>query len=183
MMHHMPTPNPRLTITLTPTTSARMRRMSELTGNSQSSMISELLDSSGQVFDRLILILEAANTARETVARETVAGLERAQGKIEHQLGLVLEHMDEASKPLLEQAEAIRRRTRRRPSGQPRSGGRAAGGASAPTPISNRGVRSDLKTGEKLGSMRVPADLVREKRKSKKALDKVTVKGVFHGPV
>lgn len=182
-MHRMPTLNPRLTITLTPTTAARMRRMSELTGNSQSSMISELLDGSGQVFDRLILLLEAAHMARETVADETVAGLERAQDKIEQQLGLVLEQMDEAGRPLLEQAEAIRRRARRQPQGRPRSGGRAAGGAPVPTPLSNRGVRSDRKTGKKLGTMRATADLAREKPNPKKALDEVTVKGGSHGPV
>lgn len=183
MMRRMPTLNPRLTITLTPSTAARMRRMSELTGNSQSSMISELLDGSAQVFDRLIVILEAAHVAREAVADETVAGLERAQSKIEQQLGLVLETMDDSARPLLEQAEAIRRRARRQPKARERSGGRAAGGAPVPTPLSNRGVRSDHKTGKKLGTMRAAADLAREKSKPKKALDKVTVKGASHGPV
>ena len=59
----MPTPNPRLTITLEPSTAAQLRRMSELTGNSQSSMISELLSQSAPVFDRLITVLEAAEVA------------------------------------------------------------------------------------------------------------------------
>lgn len=179
MMRRMATSNPRLTITLTPTTAARLRRMSELTGNSQSAMISELLDGSGQVFDRLIVLLEAAHTAREAVTDETVAGLDRAQAKIEEQLGLVLENMDEGARPLLEHAEAIRRRARRRPQGRQRSDGHAGAAATVPTPISNRGVRSDHGKGKKPVSMRVSGHLAGEKS----ATEKRAKKGARNGAV
>ena len=59
-MHRMTTKNPRLTITLEPALAAQIKRMSELTGNSQSAIISELLDGSAPVFERVIKVLEAA---------------------------------------------------------------------------------------------------------------------------
>ena len=60
----MATSNPRLTITLEPSTAAQLRRMSELTGNSQSQMVSEILAQSSEVFERMIRVLEAAEVAR-----------------------------------------------------------------------------------------------------------------------
>ena len=59
----MPTKNPRLTMTLTPTTAAQHRRLSELTGSSQASLISELLEGRSS-FSKLIHVLEAAHLAK-----------------------------------------------------------------------------------------------------------------------
>ena len=63
----MATKNPRLTITLQPSLAAQLRRLSELTGNSQSGLIAELLEGSGPVFDRMIKVMEAAKTAKEAM--------------------------------------------------------------------------------------------------------------------
>jgi hypothetical protein len=141
----MPAINPRLTITLRPSTAAQVRRMSELTGNSQSALISDLLEANEGVFDRLITVLAAAEQAKEAFRKETTAGLNEAQRKIEKQLGLVLETVDEATAPILQEAERIARRKARGSTG----GGRVAGGAGMAratrarvTPPSNRGVRS-----------------------------------------
>ena len=60
MMHPMTTQNPRLTITLQPTIAAQLKELSRLTGNSQSSLIAELLDGSSAVFARVIQVLTAA---------------------------------------------------------------------------------------------------------------------------
>ncbi|GAI87794.1 unnamed protein product, partial [marine sediment metagenome] len=87
----MPTLNPRITVTLPPATAAQLRRMSELTGNSQSQMVSELLEQSSDVFDRMICVLEAAEAAQQSAREETAAKLERAQAKVERQLGLMLD--------------------------------------------------------------------------------------------
>ena len=134
----MPTPNPRLTVTLEPSTAAQLRRMSELTGNSQSQMVSEILTQSSEVFERLIRVLEAAEVARQAAREETASRLDRAQAKVEKQLGLLLGTMDDMSRPLIEDAEKVRRRARRATAvgdGLPRQ--RTARGA--PTPMSNRG--------------------------------------------
>nr|CRY95076.1 hypothetical protein [uncultured prokaryote] len=177
----MQTKNPRLTITLEPSTAAQLDRMSELTGNSKSSMIAELLTNSSPVFERMIKVLEAAQLVQQEAKQKTAEGLERAQAKIEKQLGLMLDWMDDSSRPILEQAEKVQRRGRRRPAVD--AGGarpRTAGGARL-TPPSNRGVRSTHKTGGKQATMRVPGGVGREKSKpanpTKKPLGKRTVKG------
>lgn len=150
-MHHfiyydalMSTNKPRITITLEPVTSLQLRRISELTGNSQSSMVSEVLEQAAPVFDRLIKVLEAADiaqksaeAAKKSVRLQSVGQLDLAQQRIEQQMGLVLDDFDNATAPLLEELEKVSRRHR--------AGGQAvrrthADAASAP--LSNRGVRS-----------------------------------------
>lgn len=145
----MPTANPRLTITLEPTLAAQLRRLSELTGNSQSKLIAELLEGSSVVFDRLIQVLEAAETAKLTLKAKTTQDLEAAQTRVEQQLGLVLEDFDQVTAPLLAQAEAITRRARRGPQGDARRAPRAGRAAASLTPPSNRGVRSTRKQAKK----------------------------------
>ena len=139
----MPAKNPRLTITLQPSLAAQLRKLSELTGNSQSALIGDLLEGTGPVFDRMIQVLEAAKTAKESMRGKLADDMEQAQSKMEGALGVVLEGFDQFTGSLLDEAEAVTRRARRK---GPASGARApAGGlgAAAPTPISNRGVRSD----------------------------------------
>lgn len=145
----MPTNNPRLTITLEPLLAAQLRRLSELTGNSQSKLIAELLEGSTPVFERLIRVLEAAHAAKDVLRTSTVRDMEAAQTKLEAQFGLALETMDDATLPLLKQAEAITRRARKgRQAPVPSASGTALPSppAAAATPLSNRGVRLTRKT-------------------------------------
>lgn len=133
----MPAKNPRLTITIEPQLAVQLRRLSELTGNSQSALISELLEGSSVVFSRLIKVLEAARDARAAVRGSIASDLEHVQGNLEHRLGLTLDLADELSErqDTNETAKEIVRRAGR-------------GGVSPPaprlgvTPASNRGVRS-----------------------------------------
>lgn len=106
----MPTLNPRVTVTLTPTSAAVLRELSQLAGNSQSAIVAELLESSLPVLERVVLALRAASTIQASAKVEIAAGLERAQSKLEDQLGLMLGDMDETMRPLLEQAEKVARR-------------------------------------------------------------------------
>jgi len=138
----MPTINPRITVTLTPTLHARLRRLSELTGNSQSALVSDLLDGSGPIFDRTIRVLEAAQDAKEEMKGKLSADLAVAQAKLERQMGLMLDVFDSASGNLLDEVEAIKRRARRSSKG----GAVKPTGAAVSTPLSNRGVRSTTKT-------------------------------------
>lgn len=165
----MPTPNPRITITLEPSTAAQLRRMSTLTGNSQSAMVSELLTQSAPVFDRLIKVLEAAVTAEAEAKEQAVASLERAQQKLEQQLGLALDVFEEGARPLLERAEKVKRRARRSDAGGAPLAGippeRKRARISTSTPLSNRGVRSDPKTGKKPATARVSGELKQESYK------------------
>lgn len=151
----MPAKNPRLTITLQPTLAAQLRRLSELTGNSQSALIAELLDGSTAVFDRLIRVLEAAELAKDSIRGSVGKDLDQAQTRIEGQLGLMLEDFDQGTAPLLDLAETIARRGRKTVSAAARDGGQAErrtparAAARLGTPLSNRGVRSDPKKAKK----------------------------------
>ena len=84
----MPTKNPRLTITLNPSLSVQLREISRLTGNSQSSVISQLLEGSHAVFDRIIAVLLAADSAKRSLRGNISQQISSAQTEIEQQLGL-----------------------------------------------------------------------------------------------
>lgn len=162
----MSTTNPRLTITLQPSVSAQIRELSRLTGNSQSGVISELLESSSPVFERLIKVLAAAESAKAELGGQVKRDLEAAQTRVERQLGLILEDFSDVTKPILDQAEGIRRRARSEAARDAKAPSRRAPGA-APTPLSNRGVRSDKPTTKHIAkfqgsSLRKPGKLGRK---------------------
>lgn len=121
---------------------ARLKRLSELSGNSQSALIAELLQGAAPVMDRLIKLMEAAKDVRSELAGNLVADMEAAQSRVEAQLGLALEDFDQLNASLVDQAETVKRRGA--DAGMRK---RAGGGSPAPsTPMSNRGVRSIKKT-------------------------------------
>ena len=140
-MHRMPTKNPRLTVTLQPGTSAQLSELSRLTGDSQSAIIADILEKSAPVFERVIRVLAAAEEAKAELKGRMASDLDKAQDKIERQLGLALEGLDEYTVSLLDEVEAVRRRARRAPTDGKRSAAVGARGART-TPPSNRGVRS-----------------------------------------
>jgi multidrug efflux pump subunit AcrA (membrane-fusion protein) len=144
MMHRMPTQNPRITITLTPSTHSLLRELSSLTGNSMSSTLAELLAGNEPVFQRMVTVLRAAKEVQEEGRASMLEALTKAQARVEEQLGLALEAMDDGSRPLLDKAEEVRRRGRK---GAPLAGVAAARDG-VPTPPSNRGVRSTANPGK-----------------------------------
>ena len=147
----MPTLNPRITITLDESTALQLRRLSELTGNSQSKLVSELLQESGPVFSRTIVVLEAAQRAKEALKTGSAARLSSAQGRVEAELGMALpEPLDTSTLPLFGAVEKIARRGSRQRSPGPeastvqersrRARGATKGASSvAVHPLSNRG--------------------------------------------
>lgn len=89
----MPTQNPRISVTLTPEIAALLDRLSVLVGNSKSSMVAELLAEAVPIFERMITVLEAAQTLKEQATggiAEIGAGLALAHARMESQLGLCL---------------------------------------------------------------------------------------------
>jgi len=141
MMHFMPTANPRLTITLEPAVSACLRRLSEVTGNSQSKLIAELLEGSVPVFQRVIATIEAAKLASDEIRGKLASDMQGAQSRIEAQVGIVFDEFDGATAPLLEAVNAVKRRARKGTGARARGAVRAADSEPS-TPMSNRGVRS-----------------------------------------
>ena len=182
----MSTTKPRITITLEPVTALQLKRISELTGNSQSSMVSEVLEQATPVFERLIRILEAAEAAKksaeaaqQSVMIQSVGHLELAQRRVERQLGLVLDDFDEASAPLLAELEEVQRRARK---GAPATGKGAARGA-ASTPLSNRGVRSTTTPRKSTNKTITSDDLLRKSEQAEKQAKKPTKKSSKKVPV
>lgn len=106
----MKSTNPRITVTLTPGVYSVLREMSRLTGNSQSALVGDLLESSLPVFERLVSTLAAAAAVEEAAKSEIAAGMQRAQHRLEAQLDLGLAEFDVASRPVLDAAEKIARR-------------------------------------------------------------------------
>jgi len=146
---HMPIKNPRLTITLEAHFAAQLRRLSELTGNSQSQIISELLEDSEGVFSKMIQVLEAAQVARQEIKGCITLDIQKAQERMERQLGLSIDDpADTVTLPLLAEVEKVARRRRKQtagPAGAQLAGtvrGRLAASVPTETPLSNRGVRS-----------------------------------------
>lgn len=109
----MPTKNPRLSVTLRPELSAILDRLSKLTGNSKSAMVAELLDTAIPVFQRMSQVLEAAESLKAQAGESfdhLSAGMARAQARMESQLDLVLDDMDQGFLPILKEAEKVSRR-------------------------------------------------------------------------
>lgn len=169
----MATKKPRLTITLEPALSDSLRRLSELTGNSQSSLISEMLSGSGPIFEKMIRVLEAAEVAKGAIKGRVTRGLDDAQTKFEKALGLSLVGFDELEAVLLEVAEPP-------PKGQTATASESAAAAAIsaqPTPLSNRGVRSDPQTRKTQGKSRAYKDLLSKSEHAQKTTQKRTKKG------
>jgi len=110
MLRSMATLNPRITVTLTPAVQAVLRELSALGGQSQSSIVGELMETSLPVLERVVLALRAASTIQANAKAELAGSLERAQAKLEGQMDLMLQQMDRDTLPLLEAAEKVKRR-------------------------------------------------------------------------
>ncbi len=149
----MPTLNPRISITLKPSLAAVLRELSRLAGNSQSAIVAEMLEASQPIFEKMVMVMHAAAKVKDAARQDMAAGLERAHGRLEEQLGLISFEFDEAAKPVLDAAERIDRRSGRAAAARSADGARAGVRASA-TPISNRGVRSPTKRAKKLTTSR-----------------------------
>lgn len=109
----MTTKNPRLSVTLQPGVIAVLQRLSAVTEKSQSSLVGELLEQSVPVFERMVSVLEAAKQSQEHLHAPLVESLARAQAKLESQLGLALDTMDEGFQPILDAEKGISRRSPR----------------------------------------------------------------------
>lgn len=110
--------NPRLSITLTPKTDAILRRLSAVTGNSIGSIISDLLDDAGPVYERAAKTLEGARDAMAKARREVVADMRNDQNEIHRKFfgSFDIEpeqEVDARQMDLLDDENGVRRRARR----------------------------------------------------------------------
>ncbi len=116
--------NPRISVTLTPAVDAALKRLSEASGQSRSSLVGEILEQSLPVFERLALVIETAKTATQEAKVRMASNMEAAQTKLESHLGIVNDLFEEQTADLIADIEAIGRRKARGAEG--RTDGRAA---------------------------------------------------------
>lgn len=110
MLRSMATLNPRITVTLTPAVHAVLKELASLGGQSQSSIVGELLETSLPIFERVVVTLRAAKTIHASARAEVASSLERAQHRLEGQMDFLLDQMDRDNRPLLDAAEKVHRR-------------------------------------------------------------------------
>lgn len=161
----MPTINPRIQVTLKPSLHAVIKRLSEVTGNSMSSLVSEFLEPNESVFERMVLIIEAAASAKDEVKKKIALNMTEIQGDIESKLGLTLDLFENATSDLLEKAEPVGRR--RRPPARTRAeredGRTAVAPAGSPSLTGGSGTprkkaKNSVKTGSKARQVRRSAN-------------------------
>lgn len=140
----MPTANPRVNVTLSPSTDALVIRLASLQRVSKSQVLRELLEAAEPALQRAAALMEAASGAQRAVLDELAQSLDRAQNKAEAALARTLLDSDRITADLVTQAEAVRGRRPARDTRSVSRAGRGGGGAQAAPnpPASNRGVKS-----------------------------------------
>lgn len=106
----MPTTNPRLTVTFSPSMATVLDRLSELSGQSRSSIIAEIIEGTQPVMERMIQVLEAAQKAKASLRTELTRGFDDAEGELNKQLGITMDIFNDVSDSFIERSEAIGRR-------------------------------------------------------------------------
>lgn len=130
----MPATNPRISVTVTPSVEAVLTRLAVATGQSKSSFIAELLESSMPVFERMATVIEAAKQAKDTLKSQTVKDMEEAESRLHEILGVTMDIFDESTAPILKEAERVQRRARGPRSETGRRGRTATPAAGLATP-------------------------------------------------
>lgn len=91
-----------------------MARLSQLTGQSKSSFIAEVLESSMPVLERMVTVLDAAKQVKDSLKETTKKSMEASEAMLHDVLGITMDIFDQSAKPILEEAERIQRRATQR---------------------------------------------------------------------
>jgi len=149
----MPTTNPRIQVTLSPSLDALVGQMARYQRTSKAHVLRELLETAEPGLSRAVALMQAAEQAAGAIKSELARGIDQAQTKAERSLGRTLAAMDQLTGDLVATAERVQERRPARP-GAERAAGAGASGPGNP-PASNRGVKSSIKGG-KLGPSAAP---------------------------
>jgi predicted transcriptional regulator len=132
----MATKNPRISVMLKPETDAVLTRLSVATKQSKSSIIAEFLeDACMPMFERMVVVLEAAANATDEAKAAAKQGFADAEEKLLNVMGMTTDLFDVASQPILQSAEKATDQTGR----AGRAAARAAGLEPARPPHVTRG--------------------------------------------
>lgn len=111
----MATKNPRISVMLKPESDAILTRLSAVSKQSKSSIIAEFLeDTCMPMFERMVVVLEAAATATDGAKAAARQGFADAEEKLLGVVGMTTDLFDIAARPILEDAAEATGRTGRR---------------------------------------------------------------------
>ena len=128
----MATKNPRVSVMLKPSSNAILDRLCAVSGQSKSGLIAEFLeDTCMPMFERMVIVLEAANTVTDEAKAAARQGFQDAEDKLMEVAGLTSDMFDSAARPILQEAERIKRRAS---TSRVARAGRAATRAGDPAP-------------------------------------------------
>jgi hypothetical protein len=160
----MPTINPRVQVTLSPSLDVMVSRLAQLQRCSKSQVLRELLEAAEPGLQRAMALMDAASKAVGSVHSGLSRSLDRVHDSAEDGLAVMLSRMDRVTEDLVSQAEAVKGRRPARevrgggvhrrslgalpppPPAPSNTGGKVPRGAQNP-PSSNRGVKSTRKKG------------------------------------
>jgi hypothetical protein len=130
----MPTVNPRVNVTLSPSLDLVVSRLAALQRVSKSSVLRELLEAAAPALTRAVALMEAAEKAKPDIISGLARSLERSQTAAEVALESALHALDH-SEDLVSQAEAVRGRRPGSGGGGAAHGDGAAKSPSTPVPV------------------------------------------------
>ena len=150
----MPTCNPRVNVTLSPSLDSLVSKLAALDRISKSMVLRELLETAEPALVHAVALMEAAQgasvNARKNLARDLDEGIKAAEGTS----ALMLQNMALHTRDLVSEAQAVkgRRPARGKGAALPVSATAAGKRSAKPTlkvvsrpPTSNRGVKSSVK--------------------------------------
>ena len=149
--------NPRIIFSVTPDQNKLIADMARLTGTSKSGLFGELVDMLCPTWERMQVVLEAAERVKKGKGIDTLTeDLNHAQNAIEGVLGLLTSDNRIAETDLIDfNGSTVERRAARTRTAKAKLDG---ANANAPTPPSNRGVinnqnqiKQQLSAGQKTG--------------------------------
>ena len=140
----MPTNNPRVQVTLSPSLDLLVQQLAKHQRASKSQILRELLEAAEPSLQRVVLMMDAASKASAEVHSGLARSLRSAQTQIERNLDKSLSSVDAMTNDLVALAEEVRARRPGRGRGGAADRARTLGGAPENPPASNRGVKSPI---------------------------------------
>lgn len=135
----MPTFNPRVNVTLSPSLDVLVSRLAAHQHSSKSQVLRELLEAAEPALQRAVALMDVAASASDEVKSGLARSLEKAQDRAEDAMHVVFGRLDQASALATEtQAVKGRRATRRTeggPPGRPKAGGVPGASKVLETPV------------------------------------------------
>jgi hypothetical protein len=139
----MPTLNPRINVTLSPSLDHLVTQLAGLERCSKSQVLRELLEAAEPALQRAVTMMHAAENAmlgsRENLKRQLLEAAEKSEGAMKDALRAI----ENAQLDLVQQAQVVEGRRPARRAAEPRPSADAAPARNPPA--SNRGVKSVTK--------------------------------------